>query len=388
MTDFTVIRYGTDSSGRAIYMTRYMAEWLDAVKADPKVAPFAEKIVVTQGAFMTRTGGGAAASAGYHDQAGCIDFRSWNLTAEERTAFIRACRRRGGAASYRTAADGFPGNEHIHCTLGGDRPYSPGAASSWAQYVAGTNGLANHAPDREWRPDPLVLSYVPERPKHAPVRVGLANLNQFQGGDSQHIAHLTESADVLELVECIDAAGRPIDIGALLGQGWQVAQDTSTSAKAGSVVAWRTDVLTAYRKPALKLLTDEVVVGGKVRVRTRYLMVQSLKVNATGEKYRFAAGHFPPNDGPEWRATWPAGIARVRSVRARPLLPPLVAGFDRNDDIHEFADDVRMLAEGRGIVGILRAPKRVRLVSTWVDTVPKEQGWTDHNDVYITIERR
>lgn len=160
----TPIRIGTDSSGRPILMTPYMRDWLDAVKRDPTVTPFAGDIVVTQGAFMLQAGGGAAASAGYHDLAGCIDFRTWNLTGAQLEAFIRACRRRGGAAWRRdlTAAHGGM-DPHCHVTLGGDFPKSGGAQDSWNQYVSGSNGLtgSSHGPDYEWRPSPLVLKFTP-----------------------------------------------------------------------------------------------------------------------------------------------------------------------------------------------------------------------------------
>lgn len=160
MSSFTVRMHGRDSSGRPIFTTDYMWAWLEAVKADPSVAPFAAKIIITQGAFMLRAGGGADASAGFHDFAGCIDFRLFNLTEAEAEAFVWAGRIRGAAVWRRDAAHGWSGESHIHATLGGDQQMSPGAQSSWRQYVNGTNGLANFGRDLERRPNPLVLSFT------------------------------------------------------------------------------------------------------------------------------------------------------------------------------------------------------------------------------------
>jgi hypothetical protein len=161
MADFTVKRYGTDTSGRPIYMTVYMHNFWETVVNEIGFRP-----TVVQGAFMSRVkGGGADASAGYHDQAGCFDVRTWDLSAAQLNELIRACRKHGGAAWRRDKTTAHGGMDpHCHITLGGDQPYSSGAAASWASYVRGDNGLANNAPDYEWRPDPLVKRFVKPAP--------------------------------------------------------------------------------------------------------------------------------------------------------------------------------------------------------------------------------
>lgn len=162
MPDFSVVNYGTDTSGRSILMTKYMRDAHESVLADTTVKPFASDVTIVQGAFMSRLGGGAAASAGYHDLAGCIDYRTWNLTGAQLEAFIRAWRRRGGAAWRRDATHGGM-DAHCHVTLGSDEPLAAGAKNSWQQYVAGENGLTgpSHGADYEWRPSPLVLRFTP-----------------------------------------------------------------------------------------------------------------------------------------------------------------------------------------------------------------------------------
>lgn len=155
MPDFTVRQYGTDSSGRPVYLTAFMDEWWEAVVADLGFRP-----TIVQGAFMSRVpGGGAAASAGYHDLGGCMDVRTWDLTGSQLDALVRATRSRGGASWRRDKSPAHGGMDpHCHITLGADRPLSAGAAESWRSYLAGDNGLANNAPDYEWRPSPLVTT--------------------------------------------------------------------------------------------------------------------------------------------------------------------------------------------------------------------------------------
>lgn len=167
MGKFTVHQYGYDSSGRAVYMTEYMRQWLDNVLARPRVKPFADKVTVVQGAWMKRAGGGATASAGYHDGGGCLDFRTWNLTTTEINHLIVAMRLEGAAAWRRDSRHGM--DPHIHITLGGDAGMTSGAVNSWQQYLNGTNGLASYGSDYEWRPDPIRrFHYKAKKPRKYP----------------------------------------------------------------------------------------------------------------------------------------------------------------------------------------------------------------------------
>lgn len=158
MSDFTVRQYGTDTSGRKILLTAYMHDWWEGVVAELGFRP-----TIVQGAFMSRLGGGAAESAGYHDLGGCLDVRTWDLSGEQVDRLIRVVRTRGAGAWRRdeTAAHGGM-DSHCHITLGTDKPLADGARASWVSYLAGRNGLANNAPDYEWRPSPLVTK-PPER---------------------------------------------------------------------------------------------------------------------------------------------------------------------------------------------------------------------------------
>lgn len=155
-TDFAVHQYGTDTSGRPILLTAYMHDWWERVCDDLGFAP-----TVVQGAFMARLGGGASASAGYHDNGGCIDLRVWDLGASQVEDVIRTIRELGAAAWVRDQQHGGF-DPHIHLLLGSDRPLARGAQTQWGQYLAGRDGLASNGPDYHWRPDPLVITPPPE----------------------------------------------------------------------------------------------------------------------------------------------------------------------------------------------------------------------------------
>lgn len=161
MPDFTVARRGTDTSGRAILLTNFY--WLvwQAVLRDPRVDSFADRIVIVQAAFMSRLGGGAAASAGYHDLGGCIDVRTWNLTLAEQAILWEVCDEYGIRFWKRGPAAVMGGmDEHGHGIGGWDKPLAAGAASQWTQGKTGRDGLAGNAPDYMRRHGP-VATYPP-----------------------------------------------------------------------------------------------------------------------------------------------------------------------------------------------------------------------------------
>lgn len=162
--NFTVKRYGTDTSGRDIFLTAFMHQWWEGVVKELGFRP-----TIVQGAFMVRDGGGATDSAGYHDAGGCMDVRVWDLTAAQQGKLVRTVRRRGGAGWIRDEQHGGM-DSHFHITLGGDQPLSPGAKVSWASYLAGGDGLAGGGRDYHWRPDPLVT--VPVLPGPNAVQRG------------------------------------------------------------------------------------------------------------------------------------------------------------------------------------------------------------------------
>lgn len=159
MTDFTVHRYGSDAYGRPVLMTVYMHDWferyVDELGWRPRIA---------QGAFMSRLGGGAKASEGAHDQAGCLDLITDGCTTTEIDHMVATSRRLAGGA-YRRDRTWRHGSmpPHVHITLGTDQPLSPMAQTLWDSYLAGGDGLAIQPPqpDYEVRPNPLVTTPPP-----------------------------------------------------------------------------------------------------------------------------------------------------------------------------------------------------------------------------------
>lgn len=160
MNDYTVKQYGTDSSGRPIWLTAFMHDWIEA-----RCEAVGFRPVIVQGAFQQRNGGGARDSQGFHDKGGCVDFRTTDLTRSQLDRWIIECRDHGGAIWRRDKTPKHGGMDpHAHLTLGDDFPLSDGARISWHSYVTGGDGLGagpgrdGDAPDYEYRPNPLVLT--------------------------------------------------------------------------------------------------------------------------------------------------------------------------------------------------------------------------------------
>lgn len=93
---------------------------------------------LTQGSYNR----GVSASAGTHDGGGVVDINTSGLDVN---STLRALRKAGFAAWYRTPAEGF--SPHIHACAIGDREMAPGARNQVVAYFQGRNGLANNRAD-------------------------------------------------------------------------------------------------------------------------------------------------------------------------------------------------------------------------------------------------
>jgi hypothetical protein len=122
---------------------------LDRITAEALHA--AEKILgyplsVVQGSYNA---GKVSASAGTHDGGGAVDLKTWDADNK-----VHALRTVGFAAWHRLPSQG-PWGEHVHAILIGNTKLSASAARQVDDYRAGLNGLAGHAPDPTWRPNPI-----------------------------------------------------------------------------------------------------------------------------------------------------------------------------------------------------------------------------------------
>jgi len=139
---------GLDSSDRPLVLTTRMRAAFDAACERAGVTP-----VIVQGAFMAEHGGGAAASDGTHDGAGCLDTRTWDLTEDEQDRVLTAARALGWAVWKRDERHGM--EEHHHWLLLDEPGMHPSAARQQDAYLRGRDGLDADGPDYHPRPDPV-----------------------------------------------------------------------------------------------------------------------------------------------------------------------------------------------------------------------------------------
>ena len=92
-------------------------------------------------------------SAGTHRLGAAVDIMFAGLTKKQQAGVVKWLKRAGFAAWARTGP-GWEGNEHAHAILRGHRReyVSAEAAAQVVDYDNRRDGLANHAPDKSWRP--------------------------------------------------------------------------------------------------------------------------------------------------------------------------------------------------------------------------------------------
>lgn len=246
--DWTVARRGTDTSGRGIFASAFFwFVWLRML-ADPRLDAFRARIVVVQGPWMVRNGGGADASAGYHDRGGCIDVRTWNLTLAEQALLWEVAAEYGFWFWKRDAAPEHGGmDEHGHGVAGWDNDCATGAVIQWGQARNGRDGLARNGPDYVVRRGPLVL-FPPDRllqeddmfddQARAQLDRIEKSLSTFRSNELERDHRAAEKAK--------EVAKRQIAlVGGLVDQLTEVANDTSDDATKAQVQALRATVLRA-----------------------------------------------------------------------------------------------------------------------------------------------
>jgi hypothetical protein len=144
---------GTDHT---IWMNRRMWAAWDVTIAELGFIPR-----LVQGAYMANHGGGATASAGYHDFGGCIDTSVIGLSEKTIREIIRVGRGVGWAVWHRIAdLDGMD-DDHMHWCLVDDERAASGALDQMVQYRHNPtqNGLTSRDVDRDadLTPRPIVV---------------------------------------------------------------------------------------------------------------------------------------------------------------------------------------------------------------------------------------
>lgn len=177
MSDYTRLKLGRDSSGRALILNARTFAMLQAAQAMLRC-----KLTVIQGSYMG--GAGAVASANTHAGGGTLDIRVWDLPPNVSiTEVLAALRRVGFAAWHRTRAQGF--DPHIHAVAIGDHELAPVAANQVKAYLHGFNGLGHLG--RGGRDDGPRVPFRTWEQVQAPVKLSETTLEELLDMDENTI---------------------------------------------------------------------------------------------------------------------------------------------------------------------------------------------------------
>ena len=162
------------------------------------------ELSVSQGSYNT----GVSASAGTHDGGGAVDLSAFDWKNK-----VRAGRAVGFAMWHRPAIAGlWP--EHIHGIAIGDKEMSSGAAAQVVDYRNHRDGLASHAPDNTWHPDPIpTFNYAKWLENQMPSVNDIlsAELNpEAKDGETVRSA-LNKAADALDAVQALREGSKKRD---------------------------------------------------------------------------------------------------------------------------------------------------------------------------------
>jgi len=137
------------------------------------------------------------------------------------------------------------------------------------------------------------------------------------GGDAELLKWIAKFADVMGIEEARTADNQPLDVQAILGDEWDVRQDLSSAAKAGSVTAVR-------RRPGLKVLSTrlDVMSDAGHKVQARYQRTTTIRDTSVRrrKRVRVIVGHAAlPSTGRHEQAVQSArrAIGTARRWRAR-----------------------------------------------------------------------
>lgn len=155
------------------------------------------------------------------------------------------------------------------------------------------------------------------KPRFRHPRFVNVNMAWQLGHDAELLRWIAKFADVMGIEEARTADNQPLDIQTILGDEWDVQQDLSSAAKAGSVTAVR-------RRPGLKVLSTklEVMSDAGRKVQARYQRTTTIRDASMRlrKRVRVIVGHAAlPSTGRHEQAVQSARreISTARRWRAR-----------------------------------------------------------------------
>lgn len=173
------------------------------------------------------------------------------------------------------------------------------------------------------------------------LRFAFANMDFVHGGDRSLLAILLANADAVLLCEAKDH-----DLLTMVPSGWQVIQNMTDAATAGSAILVRAGA--AVINDQVWTLGAKPIIGGqRVGMLPRWICHADLTETATGSPVRVVAGHWPPG---RFKALQPGYTAAMRAVCA--AAKPVVLGADVNQPFAKVGDALGLEAFGEGIVGL------------------------------------
>lgn len=201
--------------------------------------------------------------------------------------------------------------------------------------------------------------------------------------DRDLVLDLAERADVLAVVEARTRDNRPLDVGRILGPGWDVAQDLRSAATSGCALAirrgpnvtpirWKLGTLSLPQRRASS------------RVQHRYLLNALVKVD--GKRTQLGVNHWPlektdrQDDAERVARRW---ISNQRARRRLRVIDRFMLLGDFNSNVTAHARRWNLNAARTDVMGALWSAGWGPLA---VDR--SEHPWTDHGVLTLTTTRK
>lgn len=164
------------------------------------------------------------------------------------------------------------------------------------------------------------------------TRYRVVNLAWQLGGDIKLLRAVASSADVLGLVECRDFHNNPVDVATALGPEWDVWQDLSDGARAGTAIAIRKGCGVTVRHGAQAFEQFVRVADGNSEVQARYM--RTLKMRDGHKRVTLFVVHIPLASSGQQEAAMQAASRAWRRTPGRKIMmadgnmPPIVFAAD------------------------------------------------------------